>query len=281
MGINIKEMNKDPLFSVLIAQYNNGRYLSEAIDSVKAQTYTNWEIILVDDASTDNSKEFYKLYENDNRIKIFFNEENKGCGYTKRRCVELAAGEICGFLDPDDLIVPDTLRIMTDRHEQNPQASIVYSNQIRTDENLKKEQKMEPHPMESDYLTSHSGYISAFAAFKKKLYLKTQGINATLKRAVDQDLYYKLEEVGSTIYEDSYLYIYRIHAGGISVNNNELAAFSWKLVAMMDACKRRNIDFEKVISSELYHTFVYKYKNELKIGKFILRPIRKLKKYLT
>ncbi|MBO4738767.1 MAG: glycosyltransferase [Bacteroidales bacterium] len=58
-------MNDNPLFSVLIANYNNGKYLMEAINSVYAQTYTNWEIILVDDASTDNFKEIYKKLEKD------------------------------------------------------------------------------------------------------------------------------------------------------------------------------------------------------------------------
>ena len=58
-------MNDNPLFSVLIANYNNGKYLMEAINSVYAQTYTNWEIILVDDASTDNTKEIYKELEKD------------------------------------------------------------------------------------------------------------------------------------------------------------------------------------------------------------------------
>lgn len=274
-------MNTIPLFSILIAQYNNGRYLHDAINSVKAQTYSNWEVILVDDASTDDSKDYYTLYKDDDRIKIFLNEENRGCGYTKRRCVELANGEICGFLDPDDLLTPDALEIMVNQHNLNQQASLVYSNLIRTDENLNERIKVEPHPMTGDYLTSHSGYISAFATFKRNLYLKTQGIDRKFKRAIDQDLYYKLEEVGSVIYENSYLYIYRIHAGGISVYKNELPAFSWKLVAMMDACKRRNIDFEKVISSELYHTFIYSHKNELRIGKLLLSPLRKLKKYLT
>ena len=89
-----------PLFSVLITNYNNGRYLQEAIDSVLAQTYTNWEIILVDDKSTDNSFEIYEKYKDDGRFKIYYNEVNMGCGYTKHRCAELASGELCGFLDP-------------------------------------------------------------------------------------------------------------------------------------------------------------------------------------
>ena len=55
----IKLQSKEPLFSILIANYNNGKYLMDAIESVRQQTYANWEIILVDDASTDNSHELY------------------------------------------------------------------------------------------------------------------------------------------------------------------------------------------------------------------------------
>lgn len=274
-------MNKGPLFSILIAQYNNGRYLQEAIDSVKAQTYTNWEIILVDDGSTDNSKELYKQYSDDNRIKIFFNGENKGCGYTKRRCMELAAGQICAFLDPDDLLISNALEIMVSLHGQNEQASLIYSNYVQADENLRKKKKLKPHPLESDFLTSRSGYISHFATFKRDLYLKTEGINAKFKRSIDLDLYYKLEEVGSVIYDNSYLYIYRVHAGGISVYKNELAALSWRLIAIVNACERRNIDFENIISNLLYYSFIYNSRNEIKIGKIILSPIRKLKKLLN
>ena len=87
-----------PLFSVLIANHNDSKYLMEAVESVEAQTYTRWEIIIVDDGSTDNSKELFQELEKNPRIRVFCNGENKGCGFTKRRCLEEAKGEICGFL---------------------------------------------------------------------------------------------------------------------------------------------------------------------------------------
>ena len=68
-----------PLFSILIANYNNGRYLQEAIDSVLAQTYTNWEVVIVDDKSTDNSFEIYEKYKDDPRFHVCFNDVNRGC----------------------------------------------------------------------------------------------------------------------------------------------------------------------------------------------------------
>ena len=70
--------------SILIANYNNGRYLMDAIDSIRHQSYHNWEIVIVDDHSTDNSVDIYKKLEGDDRIHIFFNSDNMGCGYTKQ-----------------------------------------------------------------------------------------------------------------------------------------------------------------------------------------------------
>ena len=80
------------------SQYNNGKYFEDCYKSIMAQTYQNWEVIIVDDGSTDDSVGMMKkIIGDDARFKIEINQENKGCGFTKRRCVELAKGEICGF----------------------------------------------------------------------------------------------------------------------------------------------------------------------------------------
>jgi glycosyltransferase involved in cell wall biosynthesis len=73
----------------------------------------------------------------DTRFKFYQNSENKGCGFTKRRCAELATGEICAFLDPDDAITEEALTIMVAEHEKFPNASMVYSKHYFCDENLK------------------------------------------------------------------------------------------------------------------------------------------------
>jgi glycosyltransferase involved in cell wall biosynthesis len=233
---------KNPVFSILIANYNNAKYLLDAINSVFAQTYKNWEIIIVDDGSTDNSRELYKALENNSRIKIFYNSCNKGCAFTKRRCIELASGEICGFLDPDDTISVDALSIMIKSHNENPEASIIYSTHYITDETLNIIGRGKLVGLikigESHLNTSRYG-ISHFATFRKQKYNKTSGIDPNYKRAVDQDLYYKLEELGPVIFIDKPLYYYRINSNGISVGKNEIKAHYWNLVIKKAAFKRR------------------------------------------
>ena len=216
---------KEPLFSILIANYNNGRYLQEAIDSVLTQTYTNWEVILVDDKSTDNSFEIYEKYKNDSRFHIFFNEENKGCGYTKRRCAELAKGELCGFLDPDDKLESNALEIMVQQHNTNPRCSLIYSTLYLWDDiNDSKTILEDVGAMEEgeDFLISSKKMVSQFAVYKNEAYRKTKGINQYLQSAVDIDEYYSLEEVGELFYINIPLYYYRqTNTNSISIGSSE------------------------------------------------------------
>ncbi len=288
-------MTDFPLFSILIANYNNGRFLQDAINSVLAQTYPNWEIVLVDDASTDDSAEIYERLKDNSRIRIYHNAENKGCGYTKRRCVELAHGKVCGFLDPDDALVNDAIEIMIKEHIDFADASMVYSRYYYSDIDLSilgiSKHQCEL-PAESSFLQYGNGAISQFTSFKKELYDKTPGINECYKRSVDHALYFLLEEVGKIRFIDKPLYYYRFNTGNnISTNSNADIAFLWDLIVMADACKRRGIDIEKTI----YDKFVQHVdKKELdaylrgedhvrmtktyKIGRIVLMPLRWLKK---
>src|SRR5690554_1461614 len=232
------------LFSVLIANYNNGQYLQECLDSVFAQTYTNWEIILVDDSSDDEtSRKIYKKYNTHPRIKIFYNQENFGCGYTKRKCVEAANGAICAFLDPDDAIPTDAIQTMVDKHMDLPKHSLIYSTNYLCDEQLSVISK---NPMvgmigAKGYFCNNGKHsnVSHFASFKTDHYRKTDGINPKLKRAVDQDLYYKMEETGPFYYIDRPLYYYRRHKGGISTAKNALKAKYWHVIVSETTWLRR------------------------------------------
>lgn len=204
-----------PLFSVLIANYNNGNYLQEAIDSVLAQTFTNLEIVIVDDKSTDNSIEIYDKYKDDNRFRIYYNEKNGGCGYTKRRCAELAKGELCGFLDPDDALMPNALEVMVKAHTEHPECSLIYSTCYRYSGDRNAEMPIWDFigeiPEGMDFLIYKKKLVSHFATFKKAAYLKTNGIDASLSAAVDRDLYYGLEEQGALLHLPIPLYYYRIN----------------------------------------------------------------------
>jgi len=98
---------KSPLLSVIIPTYNRARFIAEAIDSVLAQTYTNFELIVVDDGSTDNTRQVLQPYMN--RIRYIF-QENAGCSTARNTGLKEAKGEWIAYLDSDDIWMPEKLQ---------------------------------------------------------------------------------------------------------------------------------------------------------------------------
>lgn len=98
----------DGLVSIIMPSWNTGKFIGESIQSVLNQTYKNWELIIVDDCSTDNTDEIVASF-NDERIRYFRNDKNSGAALTRNRALCEARGEWIAFLDSDDLWMPKKL----------------------------------------------------------------------------------------------------------------------------------------------------------------------------
>ena len=234
-------------FSILIANYNNGKYFQDCFQSIIAQTEKDWEAVILDDCSTDDSIEIIKeIIGEDVRFKIHINEKNQGVGFTKRSLVELASSEICGFVDPDDALEQNAIEMMLKAHSENPKVGLVYSNFTFCDEFL---QKIKPHQatqiteLDEKYY-NFNGELSHFATLKKSIYNKTSGIDPYFKIAEDKDWYMKMCEVAPVLHLDESLYLYRLHDGGISTNVNAEKAFVWHIIALIKMSERRKIDLD-------------------------------------
>ncbi len=116
-----------PRISVLLPVYNAGKYLVEAIDSVLAQTFTDFEIILINDGSTDNSVEIAESY-SDPRIKLFHNPQNLGLIATLNKGIELCSGEFIARMDADDRITPERFQIQLAAFEKDRNLCIAGGN---------------------------------------------------------------------------------------------------------------------------------------------------------
>ncbi|WP_080780528.1 glycosyltransferase family 2 protein [Chryseobacterium phocaeense] len=230
-------------FSILVAHYNNGKYFRDCYNSLIAQTYENWEVIIVDDASTDNSLEIIEdIIKNDSRFRLYRNATNQGCGYTKRECMKYAEGELCAYLDPDDALYTDTLKKMTEEFAKNDIAA-AYSQMMLCNENLTPEKVFASTKQicNNRYFFNCPTQFAHFFTFKKETYLKTSGINPNLKSAVDQDLYLKILEHGSVKYIKEPLYLYRLHSNGISQHSSKQGAKESFARVIHDTMKRRGI----------------------------------------
>jgi len=117
-------MLNSPLVSVLMTAYNREKYIAEAIESVLASTYQNWELIIVDDRSKDRTVEIAKSYEaKDERIKVYINEKNLGDYPNRNHAASYAKGKYLKYVDADDLIYPYGLEQLVFYMEQFPDAA--------------------------------------------------------------------------------------------------------------------------------------------------------------
>lgn len=108
-------INNNPAVSILMPAFNREKYISESIKSVLASNFTDFELIIVDDCSTDNTVTISKAFERaDPRVKVYINESNLGQFENRNYCISLAKGDYIKFLDSDDIIFPDSLRIMVE-----------------------------------------------------------------------------------------------------------------------------------------------------------------------
>ncbi|MBR1680251.1 glycosyltransferase [bacterium] len=97
------------MISVITTSYNYSEYISQTIESVLAQTFSDWELIIVDDASTDNSVEIIKKYCSDSRIKLICHDKNKGLAKSIETALNVVQGEWIAFLESDDSLTSDAL----------------------------------------------------------------------------------------------------------------------------------------------------------------------------
>ena len=236
-----------PKISILIANYNNGHFFKDCYDSLLAQTEKNWEAIVIDDCSTDNSVEIIKnLIAEDSRFRFFKNEKNIGYQKSLIRGIELSEAPIFARLDPDDALKPKAIELSLEAFGSNNEIGMTYTGFIFCDEKLNELKEHHCKQIESlntDYY-GFRGEISHFACFRKEVYNKTTGIDTFIKRAEDKDIYMKMCEIAEVKLIDNPQYLYRIHSGGVSNNKNSEKALFWHWVALIKMAERRNINIE-------------------------------------
>lgn len=122
--------NRVIMISVIVPVYNGGKWLGEALESLKGQTYGDFEAIIVDDGSTDNSAAIAKnICDRDSRFRLI-TQSNAGVSAARNHGMDLASGEWIAFMDADDIIPPDALEVMI-RHAQKSGAGIVAGGYVR------------------------------------------------------------------------------------------------------------------------------------------------------
>lgn len=227
----------DKLVSIIVPVYNAGNYIEETIAMVKAQTYEDWELILVDDCSEDESKkriEACMSSEEGNgeteRIRLITKEKNEGAAQARNTGIEAARGRYIAFLDADDLWMPDKLEKEL-AFMKEKQAAFVCSAYEFGDEQARRTGRIVHVPP----VLTYEKALSRTVIFTSTVLLDTKKTGREIIRmpevkSEDTATWWKLLRGGFAAYGlDEVLAIYRRPAGSLSSNKLEAVERIWNL----------------------------------------------------
>lgn len=212
----------NPLISVIIPTYNRARMIKRAVESVLAQSYKNFEIIVVDDGSTDGTKEALSEYINKGEIKYIL-QNNAGPGVARNNGIQKARGELVAFLDSDDEWMPDKLEKQVKVFQQKGDDIIVFSNMEYINERGEKIGELFQKTRPSDgmilkQLLSDNFISTSSVVAPRSIILKAGGFaknNKLFSIGEEHILWLKLASSTEFCYIQEPLVRYHIHSGQI------------------------------------------------------------------
>ena len=164
--------SKNPLVSVIIPNYNHAKYLDERIQSVLKQTYQNFEVIILDDVSTDNSKEVIEKYRNAPHVsQIVYNEKNSGSTFKQwLKGMELAKGNLIWIAESDDSCEKEMLERLVDEFSKDKDLVLAFCNSVIIDENGNKKHVIQNKDWQKDIHTSGKNFIHDYLYIDNLIY---------------------------------------------------------------------------------------------------------------
>ncbi len=223
-------MSEQPLVSIVIPCYNRGEFIAETIASVLNQSYPHIELIVVDDGSTDNSREIVDSFAEQITILEHPGRVNKGQSAALNLGIRASHGKYIAFLDSDDLFLPDKIEKQVRFLENNPHIGLVYGNGHAIDAEGK---VLYPFYSSDHYEASDPNRILLDCYFllpnnsllKREVLEASGGFDETLRAAQDHDLLIRIAEVTNIAYINDFIFLYRRHKNSISQRS---AMLRWK-----------------------------------------------------
>ena len=244
-----------PNISVNLCCYNSEKYLRETLDSIVNQTYEDWELVIINDGSSDSTESIIQEYINQGYSIVYQFQSNAGLGRARNKAIDLSNGEFIAFIDHDDIWLSDKLEKQVHVFENKPGVDFVYGSFYKFDDEGKKQ------------LISASGGESG-NLFESLLYFYDIGIltvmlraaslknldtlfDARLKFVEDYDFFMRLLYRMQAIYIPEPLAMHRVHAN----MNTRLhwREFSEEMEYVIDNFKNLDADFVKIYANAINH----------------------------
>lgn len=201
----------EPLVSIIMSVHNDQDTLKTAIKSIEKQTYSNWEFIIYDDASTDNSKKILESFSSKNKkITLISGNLNKGLAYGLNKCILKSSGNFIARMDADDISYPTRIEDEMDYLTAHDDISVIGCNLLvfNGKENIGV-RKMPERPAKEDFVNG-SPFAHPTVIIRKNILSKINGYSSKVGRAEDLDLWFRIYEFGCKGYNlQKVLYRYK------------------------------------------------------------------------
>ena len=229
--------NKSPKISIIVVSYNQSSYIEECLNSLLAQTYKNWELIVADDFSSDNSVTIFDNWLENNNInaKKNYHTQNKGFCTTLNECLDLAMGEYVKFLAADDYLHPtyfdkiihrfsilddDYRLVFSDSFVVNSQSKITSSTFITN---------VIPTGYVYDKLLTYNFIPALTATVPRKTFLELGKLDPDIM-IEDWEYWLRISRKYKVDYINESLAYYRMHSNNISKNSKKMIVASWQIL---------------------------------------------------
>ncbi|MBX9735686.1 MAG: glycosyltransferase [Phycisphaerales bacterium] len=244
-----------PTVSIIMTLFNREAFVESALRSVLTQTFGDLEVVVVDDGSTDASREVVRqVASSDIRVRLFC-EPHRGCVGALRRAHELTRGEFVGWVDSDDLLVSSAVERCLGVLRARPEIGLVYTDHVKIDQHgrIIPEPVRVARPFTPDLLLTELVSFH-FRLFRREVYERCGGIGADLATSPDYDFCLRASEVAKFAHVPEALYCYRVHPGSISASRR-IDQIESSARAVRDALARRGLDAEHELRVTLISRF--------------------------
>ena len=229
-------MNQNKLVSIIMPVYNTEKYVKEALDSIFSQTYTNFEIICIDDGSIDNSLSILESF--GNKIQIIKNDKNYGTSESRNRGIQLSKGEFLAFLDADDIWEKNKLEIQIMEFNNKPDLDVSFTYmQCFISPELSEDAK------NKRYCSSGSVpcHIPSSAVIKRTSFEKVGYFDTRFKNIEFMDWINKAKEIGLNIETLHDILVFRrIHETNVGVVDKEHSRSDYLKIIKESLERKRN-----------------------------------------
>lgn len=271
MKENRNSLNKSPLVSVIIPNYNHAKYLPTRIESVLSQTYKNYEVIILDDNSTDNSIDIIKRYEDNPHVShIILNNKNSGSTFIQwEKGFNVAKGELIWIAESDDDCESILLETLTKEFIQDENCVLAFCKSIKINSDGKPFDKVgfevslhmsglefiKKHLCHHNYIANASGVV-----FKKSTLEKIDWTFTNYKGCGDWIAWIEIAKCGNIAYSNLPLNFFRIH----NTNTTKKQAFSGKneiegMEVYRFMRKKGYIGYKEMLRARISHIYSVKY----------------------